>query len=69
MAIQETSTDPEIAFNSEGLERAISTFAKAQGITTQAGWTTFVNGLFAALTANEQTLLRGFFRNAPKFIP
>jgi hypothetical protein len=41
-----------------------------QGVTTpgpvtdQASWNAHVNTLFATLPATEQTLMRGFFRNA-----
>ena len=49
------------------LESALFALVQAQGITNQAGWNAFVNGLFAGLSANAQTLLEGFFRNAVRF--
>jgi hypothetical protein len=49
------------------LENALFALVQAQGITDQAGWNAFVNSLFGTLGANEQTLLRGFFRNAVRF--
>ena len=42
MGYQIGPTDPIWSFEQQEIEKAVANFAKANGITTQAGWVTFV---------------------------
>lgn len=46
------SGDPEWTFDPTELERQVAAFAKANAITTQSGWTTFI----ASISTNAQAV-------------
>jgi hypothetical protein len=56
----------QFSFDSEDMEKAFATFCIAQGITTDAGWTTYINGLTAA---QMLTLMRALFAKAGTISP
>lgn len=63
---QVTSTDPAWTFQTGMVEQQVATFAKANGITTQSGWDTFVNGLTAGQSiAVSQGILRSVKCSVP----
>jgi hypothetical protein len=65
-AVRVTSADPRVSVDLSLIEPGLAAFLKAQGITTQAGWTTFVNGMSAAqLLAVEQEILKREVRIDP----
>jgi hypothetical protein len=65
-AVRVTSADPRVSVDLSLIEPGLAAFLKAQGITTQAGWTTFVNGMSAAqLLAVEQEILKREVRVDP----
>jgi hypothetical protein len=63
---QPTATDPAWTFDTLEIEKQVANFAKANGITTQAGWTTFINALTSGQsTAVSQGLLRAVKCSVP----
>jgi hypothetical protein len=52
MSYQISPTDPVVAFDAGALEKQVATFAKANGITTQAAWATFI----ASINTNAQAV-------------
>jgi hypothetical protein len=45
MTYQISATDPTWTFDGQEIERQVAAFAKSNGITTQATWTTFIAGI------------------------
>jgi len=64
MPLRLLSSDPLVSLDTALMERQVATFVKSQGITTQAGWDAFINGLttasLAAMLATCQGVLRSF---------
>lgn len=45
MSYRSTPSDPQWNFDVNEIERQVGEYAKANGITTQAAWATFIAGL------------------------
>lgn len=65
MSYRISAADPQIEFDPLELEKQVAAVAKNNGITNQAGWVTFVNGIstLPQAVAVCQGLLRGFKLN------
>jgi hypothetical protein len=56
-----TATDPIWTFDIGLLEAQVATYAKANSITTQAAWDTFINGI--STTAQAVAICKGLLRS------
>lgn len=67
--IRQTVSAPAVAFDEDSIANALGNFLQAQGITTQAGWVTFVNALTIGGDANFGTIMKGFLRSSVRVTP
>lgn len=58
--VRVTAADPRVSIDPSLVEADLAAFLKAQGVTNQAGWTSFVNNMTAAqhLAFDKARLLR-----------
>ena len=66
MGAKVTTSDPAVSVDKEAVEKRVAALCKAQGITDDAGWSTFVAARFNAtnasgLSAGTRTFMIEFF--------